>query len=501
MPRLAEVELAEKATVDAAAMSGLYFKDYCEFVHGWKMRKHQEPMFTALQQLADGTLLDVHGNPTTKLMVLMAPGFGKTDTLIEYNAWTIGRSIEKGEIPQLGYVSYADDVATLRSLAIRNTIEFNEAYKMVFPFATPDKNIKWASHEWFLERSDPSKKDPTLRASGLTGQILSYRFPTMITVDDPHDPKNVKTPAQRDEVWRIWRTTIRTRAFEGTPIALVCTRWSGDDLAGRLMETEDDWAIVHISALDTNDKSIWELEKDTGMGLSTKKLHQLRKEDKDSFLTQYMALPPGTVGDIFKWWTYGPRPTIQEVKRVVQAWDTGYTAKSYSSYSVMVEGWELNNGRTFIARVWRGKLEFPMLLDKLTELYYEAEQLWGDRLMVIVENKASGLPLVSMSGINRIKAQDVPRHTRDGAPGQQMDLVARAATASKFFETRHVVMPDEWTAWKDDYMDELREFSGMRKPRYDDQVSATLLLLEYVYPPRIKDYSYQMGVKYSGWNY
>ena len=54
------------------------------------------------------------------------------------------------------------------------------------------------------------------------------------------------------------------------------------------------------------------------MGFSTKMLNDLRRIDKESFLTQYMALPPSSVGDIFKWWTFGPRPVRDQVDRVYQ---------------------------------------------------------------------------------------------------------------------------------------------------------------------------------------
>src|SRR3972149_103076 len=194
--------LLDKELIEKAARSGLYFRDFTEFVHCWKARPHQETWFDALQQLADGVLLDKKGHPTRKLMILAPPGSGKTDTMIEFNAWLIGRDLLAGNMPQLGYVSYSDDVAMIRSLAIRETIEFSEKYQMVFPMAAPNKDKRWSAHEWFLWREDVSKKDPTFRSAGVTGGILSYRFPTMITIDDPHDPKNMKTTHQKDEVGR-----------------------------------------------------------------------------------------------------------------------------------------------------------------------------------------------------------------------------------------------------------------------------------------------------------
>lgn len=496
--------LVDESTIEDAARAGVYFRDFTRVVFGWVPRPHQEPWYDALQDLADGKLLDANGKPTNKLMILAPPGSGKTDTMIEYNAWVIGRALEQyftgndAQPPQVGYVAYADDVASLRSMAIRNSIEFNPMYSMVFPFAEPDKSNRWSSHEWFLRRleKDVGKKDPTVRASGLTGQILSYRFPTLITLDDPHDPKNVKTEGQRDEVWRIWRTTVRTRAREHTPIVLICTRWAEDDLAGRLMEVEDDWCVVHTSALDDEDETYWPPEGN-GFGFTSESFHRLRDEDKDSFLTQYMALPPSSVGDVFRWWTYGPRPTLQEVDKVIHAYDTAQTEKSWSSYSVRVKGWLLKSGRLYIEEVWRKRIAFAGLLDEVARAYWEDEAIFGDKVMVIVENKANALPLVSMSGIRSIKAQDLPRHDRRGkrAPGQQMDLVSRSGPVSKYFETRHVVLPESWTPWKDDYLTELKAFPRVK---YNDQVSATILLGEYAFPPRFKNFGVRMPIKRVG---
>lgn len=501
------MDLISKETIDRAAKSFFDFSEYMKFVHNWEPRPHQIQWIKALQLLADGKLTDASGNPTRKLMILAPPGSGKTDTMIEYASWVIGRATMNDEIPQVGYVCYSDDVAMVRSLAIRDTIEFSENYQLCFPAAQPLKDKRWAGHEWFLWRKDMSKKDPTFRGAGITGGILSYRFPTMIVIDDPHDPKNVKTAHQRDEIWRIWRTTVKTRAYEDTPIVLICTRWAEDDLPGRLIRVEKDWRVIHTPALNEMEESYWPAEKKTGMGFSTKSFLTMRIEDRESFLTQYMALPPSSIGDVFRWWAYGPRPVSQEIKRAYQSWDTAYTQRSYSSYSAMVEIIELKNGRCFISDVFRAKLEFPELLKVVAERYYMAEQRYGEEsVMVLVENKASGGPIVAMLQQSlppgHIKAVDLPTNYKSrasGLPPGQRDMLSRASAISKYFETSHVLIPEEWTEWKEDYLNEMKSFP---RATNDDQVSATVLALEYIYPPRgMIDYNYKVSAVYEGWNY
>src|SRR3972149_6096648 len=177
------LESIEKDVIEKAARSSLYFRDYIKFVHNWEPRPHQNIWVEALQQLADGTLLDVSGKPTRKLMILAFPGSGKTDTMCEYNAWVIGRSCLNNEIPQVGYVSYSDDVAMIRSVAVRDTIEYNENYRLTFPYALPHKDKRGAGPEWFPYPRVRGKEAPNFPSPGSTGEILSCRFPTLITID------------------------------------------------------------------------------------------------------------------------------------------------------------------------------------------------------------------------------------------------------------------------------------------------------------------------------
>ena len=44
----------------------------------------------------DPERLKEDGQPTTKLMILAPPGSGKSDTLIEFMAWLIGRETLRG---------------------------------------------------------------------------------------------------------------------------------------------------------------------------------------------------------------------------------------------------------------------------------------------------------------------------------------------------------------------------------------------------------------------
>jgi len=87
-----------------------------------------------------------------------------------------------------------------------------------------------------------------------------------------------------------------------------------------------------------------------------------------------------------------------------------------------------------------------------------------------VEGKASGHSMVQMlRGVIPIDTWDIPK----------LDLVDRAKLSSVYFESRHVLMPGEWHAWKEPYEKELR---GFPRTKYRDQVAMTCLATEYLYP-------------------
>ena len=198
-----------RALVLKVARAQLYFEDYVELVHGWVPRPHQVAMFRALQLLADHRLRSPEASDcgvcdgaeacsadhaTNKLLVMMFPGAGKSDTMVEYNCWVIGRASLTNEIAQCGLVSFADEVAQLRSVAVRDTIDANPAFRLVFPDCLPDKNKGGGQGEWFLKRRDAGKKDPTFRAAGITrGGLFLPLSPTLFSCR----ADNRGTPAER----------------------------------------------------------------------------------------------------------------------------------------------------------------------------------------------------------------------------------------------------------------------------------------------------------------
>ena len=469
------------------------------FVRGWEPRPHQVRWIAALQALADRLLRSPAGDGcthcvgvlgckpahrTNKLLIEAFPASGKTNLVLQWLEWLIGKETLRGAVPQIGLLCYSDDPAQLRSIAIRDTIEHNELYKFVFATALPAKEKGWGQKEWFLRRADPGQKDPTLRASGLGGTIQSYRFPTATVIDDPDDPKLVKVPGQRDETWRIYRNSILTRGTQGmTPLVVTATRWAEDDLPGRLRQVEGDWHIERAAALGENEQSVWPLEMVNGIpcGISTATLLETREKDYTSFLTQYQALPPAAQGGLFEYFAEGPTPAAQEITKIIQFWDTATTARSWSSYHAMTEFWKLHNGRVFLNRVINVKENPAKIVDLMQQVANEAEKVCPNTILAIEDAQAGpvyGDFLQYKSGLR------VKRHAITGGPLRNnkrgpRDPESRALAVAKYFETGTVYLPRTWVPWKDAYLSQMRSFPFSQNT---DMVMATVGALEMLFP-------------------
>ncbi|MER5639408.1 terminase family protein [Kitasatospora sp. NPDC002227] len=82
---------------------------------------------------------------------------------------------------------------------------------------------------------------------GLTGKGAH-----LAVVDDPiKDDAEAQSPTMRKRLWEWWQSVLLTRIEPGGSVIVIQTRWSEDDLAGRILasETADDWIIIDLPAI------------------------------------------------------------------------------------------------------------------------------------------------------------------------------------------------------------------------------------------------------------
>tara|TARA_A100000164_G_scaffold3884_2_gene3444 strand:+ start:2171 stop:3601 length:1431 start_codon:yes stop_codon:yes gene_type:complete len=395
--------------------------------------------------------------------------------------------------------SYNQDLAKTFGRQTRD-----HARELIVPQAFPDFSM-----------SDESKAVDDWRttlgggyyATGLGGSTTG-RAATLLLIDDPIKAREEADSAtQRNKTWSYYISALSTRKQpepDGTPPieVVILTRWHPDDLAGRLMETEDwqegAWKHINFPAIrrvkSEVRSSVASLPKDdpryipqgklSTVGPSKRHFYEeteealwgerfpledLRKRerlDAREFASLYQQTPYIKGGNLIKasWWR---RTTDKpDCNTVIIAADTAFKKTETADYSVMMVIGLDDLNDIHILDVVRDKYDFPEL--KRAAITLNAK--WRGRGLrgLYVEDRASGQSLIqelrSQSGMSVLPVK------------VGNDKVSRLNAVLPLIEGGRVYLPDE-AYWLDSFMDEAQSFpSG----KHDDQIDALSMGLEAV---------------------
>ena len=399
-----------------------------------------------------------------RLIVLMPPRHGKSELVsLRFPCWYLVRHPED-YIVQAGY---AESIALTHSRQARD-IFISMGMTRLFPNIhhrpeTPGQEMvrpeRQAAHEW------GTKQGGSYYAVGIGGGLTGRGFDVGIIDDPVKDEEEAASQTIRDKVWDWYQKVFRTRAEPNAAIIIVMTRWSPDDLVGRLLKQmkddskADQWEILHFPAIKDN-QALWPERYPIEV------LEKIRSSiGGRAFESLYQGNPTVAEGQIIKreWWKYFSTPP--QFIRKIHSWDTAFKDKTQNDYSVCTTWGESQNGY-YLLNVWRDKVEFPELKRVATALY---ERDIPD--VVIVEDKASGQSLI----------QELQRNTRIPVLPVKVDVnkVARANSATPLVEAGRVFLPEN-APWLFDYIEELSAFPNAE---HDDQVDSTTQALAYMRGP------------------
>jgi predicted phage terminase large subunit-like protein len=194
----------------------------------------------AVHTLIASALDRVVAGETLRLMVFAPPQHGKSElTSVRLPAFWLGRRPEDPVI----VASYAASLAESKSRQVRGIVEGAE-YAALFPETKTADDSRAVNH-WQLAGHRGG-----LLAVGVGGPITGHGAMLGI-IDDPFENwEQAQSETIRNKVWEWYRTTFRTRIWEGGAIILIMTRWHEDDLAGRLLADQaSDWTVLRLPAV------------------------------------------------------------------------------------------------------------------------------------------------------------------------------------------------------------------------------------------------------------
>ena len=348
----------------------------------------------------------------------------------------------------------------------------------------------------------------TYFATGIGGSTTG-RAATLLVLDDPIKAREEADSAtQRNKTWSYYVSALTTRKQpepDGTPALeiVILTRWHPDDVAGRIMETEEwkegAWAHIDFPAIKKEEggikKSVTTLPEDDPRyiepgelsSVAPSKRHyyeevesalwperfpleELKKRerlDPREFASLYQQSPYIAGGNLIKssWWrTYEPSET--NINTLIISADTAFKKTEQADYSVLMTLGMDSGGDIYIMDILREKYDFPELKRACIGLNgrWRGKGLRG----FYVEDKASGQSL-----IQELKSQSgmavIPYKV-------STDKVSRLNAVTPMIEGGRVHLPKD-APWLDAFMEEAQSFpSG----KHDDQMDALSMGLDAI---------------------
>ena len=273
-------------------------------------------------------------------------------------------------------------------------------------------------------------------AAGVGGAITG-RGADLLIIDDPHSEQDALSPTALENAYEWYTSGPRQRLQPGASIVLVMTRWSKKDLTGVLLRNQkevkgDQWEIVEFPAI-MDHGPVWpeywgqeELDK-------VKATLPVGKWN-----AQWMQNPTSEEGALIKreWWRTWEEDEPPPLHYVIQSYDTAFMKKETADFSAITT-WgvfypeEDKPANLILLDAVKDRYEFPELRRVALDQY----QYWKPE-MVIIEAKASGLPLTY-----ELRQMDIPVQTF--TPSKGNDKHVRVNTCAPLFESGMIWAPDQ----------------------------------------------------------
>jgi len=271
---------------------------------------HLKLICDTLQDLYQGKLINPTNNkPYKKLLMSIPPRFGKSRTLVNFSRWIFGINIKNRVIT----VSYNDEMAvefsrfTRDGIRDKKTFPHDIDYSDIFPkVKIKDGNASF--HQWALEGEFFNYKGAGLN-SGLTGKGCNIA----ICDDLIKDHRVAYNTDELEKIWSWYKGTFLSRIEKGGVQIINMTRWSNDDVIGKILKTEaaKDWYVLRLAVVDKNGvplcPSIIDYEEFDF-------LKNPENADPFIFSANYLQEPPDLLGAIYNFKTYVTLPKIEKLK-------------------------------------------------------------------------------------------------------------------------------------------------------------------------------------------
>jgi predicted phage terminase large subunit-like protein len=393
----------------------------------------------------------VENGEIDRLIIQMPPRHGKTLHVSQaLPAWVLGRNPRA----QIVLASYGAELAEGNSRKARSYVRSDR-----WPFECRVSDESRAQNRWQTDAGG------ILIATGCEGGLTGYGADRLI-IDDPiRDRADAESESMRERLWQWYSDVARTRLMPNGRIILCQTRWHDDDLAGRILSSEDAkrWTVLSLPAIAIEDDA---LGREPGEALWPERfpVEDLPSVERgeissSSFASLYQQNPVPAGGATFKpEWFEHRYDVLPSKMQLYQAVDSAWKDGPSNDRSVIATlATDLKD--IYVVDVWAGRAQYTDLRRIVMENFGKHRPR-----LLYVEEAASGFALVNelrhSTGIPIV-----------GIPPGRDSKEARAAAVTNSFEAGRIKFPSR-ASWMGEL---LAEFLRFPYGRHDDIVDAVVL--------------------------
>lgn len=412
---------------------------------------------------------DVQAQKSPRLIITMPPRSGKSEIVSRaFPAYLFGKNPDIKIIAASRSISLAKDFN--RDV---QRIMSSETYREIFP----DSCLAKASSRGqggYVRTSDMFEivnAKGTYISAGIGTQITGRGADVFIIDDYVKDRAEAASPTIRNKTWDWYTSTAYTRLSPGGGVIVMATRWSCDDLIGRLLDAQakgegDTFELVNYEAIASKDepnrKKGEALHPDRFPLSELLKIKKVVGERDWASLYQQSPVPDG--GALFKsnWLRYWTDETLPpHFDMVLLSWDMAFKGDSSSDY-VVGQVWGKKASSFYLIDQFRGQWDFV----QSRSMFVMQSKKYPQATAKLVEDKANGAAIISE--LKKVLTGIIPI-----TPTESKE--ARAYAVTPYFEAGNVFIPAV-APWRVEYEQELLQFPAAS---HDDQVDATTQALSY----------------------
>lgn len=285
-----------------------------------------------------------------KLMIFVPPQHGKTElTTRKAPPYFLGKNPDR----KIAIATYNATLAARFNRDIQRNID-NEKYYDVFPNTYLNESNVVTVSQNYLRNSEMFEivgHKGFVKTVGRGGALTSTTVDIGI-IDDPiKDRAEAMSPTIRESLWSWYQDVFETRLHNDSQQILIQTRWHEEDLAGRLLQRDNDWEVVVLEAIKETDypydprhigEALWPDKH------SLQRIQKIKQTSPITFNSLYQQSPkPNDEIGIF--WTRRMLEQCRieakpDLKRIIVAIDPATTSnKNSDKTGIMVMGLAENN--------------------------------------------------------------------------------------------------------------------------------------------------------------